>query len=485
MHCSDPNCSGGGESITSPDGAEYVGQYTSLELDGAGNPVISYQGNVSGIPGLKIMHCNDPNCAGDDESITAPDTTFGVGEYTSLELDSSGNPVVSYHDSVNRDLKVLHCSDANCAAGGDTITAPDNADEVGLDTSLALDTSGNPVISYYDLTNSALKVMHCNDANCAGSNEAANSPDTGGNVGLATSLALDASGNPVVSYYDQTNFELKVLHCDDANCAPGGDSFTFPDGPGFADAYTSLVLDALGRPVVAYQDFTGDDPVLNVLHCNDANCAGNDESIETADASPNVANYLSMALDSSGRPVVSHWDVGPGGSETFDLKVLHCGNANCSKAPPKINITNIGQYALPKSCFEVRDAAQTPVFTVCDNDFQGEADVNAACTGDNLCNDEDPAPGSVSVTVAGDDYRVVESAVAPEHIAVTGKLVCNTIGGDCNLTFVNTPDLNPWHPWDLTSPSGHPDGLVRVIDILDVVAHFFIDKPLPTPTPTP
>jgi hypothetical protein len=151
---------------------------------------------------LKLLHCNDPNCSGGDESITAPDTNGNVGQFTSLTLDSSGYPVVSYFDASNNNLKVLHCNDANCSGGDESITAPDTKGFVGQFTSLTLDSNGYPVVSYYDASNSNLKVLHCNDANCSGGDESITAPDTNGDVGLSTSLALDSNGYPVVSYYD-------------------------------------------------------------------------------------------------------------------------------------------------------------------------------------------------------------------------------------------------------------------------------------------
>ena len=179
--------------------------------------MISYYDFTNG--NLKLVHCNDPNCVGGGESIVTVDSTGDVGAHTSLVLDGSGFPVVSYYDLGNEDLKLAHCNDANCAGANENIVTVDSSGNVGFYTSLVLDISGNPVVSYYDASNGDLKLAHCNDPNCAGANENIVTVDSSGGVGLYTSLVLDSSGNPVVSYYDVTNFDLKLAHCDNVNCS--------------------------------------------------------------------------------------------------------------------------------------------------------------------------------------------------------------------------------------------------------------------------
>ena len=71
-------------------------------------------------------------------------------------MNSSGFPVISYYDDTNSDLKLAVCADAACV--NKTITTIDSAGRVGEFTSLALNSSGFPVISYYDHTNGSLKL---------------------------------------------------------------------------------------------------------------------------------------------------------------------------------------------------------------------------------------------------------------------------------------------------------------------------------------
>ena len=61
-------------------------------------------------------------------------------------------------------FKVAKCGDAACSSV--TRRTLDATGEVGWFTSIAIGADGFPVISYYDVTNTALKVAKCANAYC-------------------------------------------------------------------------------------------------------------------------------------------------------------------------------------------------------------------------------------------------------------------------------------------------------------------------------
>jgi hypothetical protein len=304
-----------GNSIEQPDPLVSTGIDSSLALNGAGNPVVSYRVGPPAIihSELRLLFCGDADCSAGNSFGGTFTAAVDDGAFSSLELDGS-TPVVSFFDDTNDDLNVYR--------QGSGVATPDSAGLVGQTTSLELDGS-IPVVSYYDRSNGNLKVLRCGDAACSMGNTIT-SPDTAGDVGAGTSLALDADDDPVIAYRDATNNDLKVLHCGDETCSTGTPvSLDTAATVGFGGVGTeALELDASGNPVVAYYDSALGD--LKLIHCGNEDCTDGN-TITTVDSDTDAGQYAALELDSSGRPVIAYYDATYG-----DLRVVRCGNEDCT-----------------------------------------------------------------------------------------------------------------------------------------------------------
>ena len=242
------------------------GQYTSITTGTDGFGLISYYDAMN--DDLKVVHCTNAACS-TSTTPTAAVTAGLDGQFTSIAIGVDGFGVISHYDASNGNLNVSHCSNTNCTAFTAT-TALDTTGDVGRHTSMALGTDGLPVISYYDLTGFNLKVARCNNTTCTGGATLA-TPDSGGNVGRDTSITIGEDGFPLVSYYDVTNTNLKVAHCTTAACATS--SVATVDSSQSVGAETSITIGTDGFALISYIDASA--AALAVAHCSDPFCLPN------------------------------------------------------------------------------------------------------------------------------------------------------------------------------------------------------------------
>jgi len=369
LHCGNSSCSTG-NTIATPDSVDDVGQYTSVTVDSGNKPVVSYYDVTKGI--LKVLHCGNAACT-QANSIATPDITSSNGVQSSIKLNAAGQPIIAYFDFTHKSLKMLTCGNANCTSGN-TITTVDASGDVGRYPSMAI-SNGNPLVSYLDLLNGNLKILHCGNAKCTAGNTTISIAGVGGVTGYFSSLMLDNTNLPVVSFYNLTNHDLNIVRCGNAACT-SNNSLVVPDIAGQVGLYTSLRLDANNNPIVSYYDATNGD--LKVLHCGSSTC--NPNSTVVADNAANVGQYSSLKLDSTGKPVVSYWDETNG-----HLKLLHCGNANCTAGNSITSPNTTGNTGWDTSL--QLDAIGNPVvshYSHTDSNMKIIHCNNANCTGINM-----------------------------------------------------------------------------------------------------
>jgi len=142
---------------------------------------------------------------------------------------------------------------------------------VGPHTSLALDAQGNPRISYFDGSNGDLKYAIWSAAGWS----IETVPDPGGVVGQYCSLVFDPTGLPNIAYYDATNTALKLARKSGTNwiieTIPAGAFPAKTIGPGeCARIFTGAPLPQGADSVVRQEDTEQQGEVVHVRSGRDA-----------------------------------------------------------------------------------------------------------------------------------------------------------------------------------------------------------------------
>jgi len=207
-----------------------------------------------------------------------------VGAYNDIAVDSSGNVHISYYDGANRAVKYA----TNASGSWRTETVGSVGNSVFLDTILYLDSSDNPHIVYYDFSSDSL----IQATRASGVWQLQTFINLGIKKDYRPSIAVDSSGNIHIAYCDTSVSprELKYV----SNVSGAWQTKT-------ADSdcsYVALAVNSTGEPHIVYFYYAYVNGV-NYQELRYATIVSGTWQIETISSNAYFAK-ISLSLDVSG-----------------------------------------------------------------------------------------------------------------------------------------------------------------------------------------
>ena len=257
---------------------------SSIAVDSSGYPRISYESD--GSVQNPYQNLSYARWTGEQWITETIDSMFFGSADTSLALDSSGNPHISYAECI-----AWGCIARYAEWTGGSWLVTEHMDGHG---SLVVDNSGNPHISYGhgNLVGMTSLRYAYREAGVWMTRTVDVDPISNKN----TSLALDESGYPHISYY--RGDALMYAYWSGSEWITQAVDSAYM---GTFGQHTSLVLDASDDPHIVYYD--GDRQDLRY-----AERVGTGWVSQTVDSTGDVGKYASLALDSYGFPHISYYD---------------------------------------------------------------------------------------------------------------------------------------------------------------------------------
>ncbi len=299
-------------------------------------------------------------------------------------------------------------------------------------SSLAIPPDGLPVISFYDPTLDDLKLLKCGNPSCNSGNTVTTVDGVGFDVGEYNSVAIANDGFPIISYIDYSglNADLKVAKCGNASCG-SGNTITTVDSAGAVGRYNSIVVPLDGLPIISYRDETNQD--LKVVKCGNASCSSGN-TITAVDTAGDVGSDISIAVSADGFPVISY--VG-----SLGLKVLKCGNASCNASNTIITVDgglarNGTGIVVPPSGFPII-SYYTPALTVVRCGSANCSSGNTQFTVDNTITLNGYA---TSIAISTDGFPVISYADGVTGRAKVAKCGSGSCSAGNTITTINSVD---------------------------------------------
>ncbi|MDO8654857.1 MAG: kelch repeat-containing protein, partial [bacterium] len=295
-----------------------TGQYTAIYCLSATDCKIAYTDVTNS--SIMFADCDDATCS--SKTLTTVATGDAGTGYISMYCLSTTDCKIAYYDNTGFDLKMADCDDATCSTK--TLTTVDTGTDItGKFSGIYCLATDDCKISYYDQSNLDLRMADCDNATCSSKTLTTVDSVTSASTGQYTAIYCISSTDCKIAYTDDTNFNLMMADCDNSACSSKTlttvDSATSASTGTFPSIYCVSATDCK----IAYNDDTNQN--LMMADCDDATCSSKTLTTVDSATSANTGQWNSIYCLSSTDCKIVYRD-----TTNENLMMADCDNSACS-----------------------------------------------------------------------------------------------------------------------------------------------------------
>lgn len=231
--------------------------------------------------------------------------------YPSVAIDNSGNFVITWYDerNGNNDIWAQRYDVAGNPQGANFLVNDDPGTSTQENPYVAMDETGNFVICWHDTRDGGDYNIYAQMYDAAGNPTGANfrvDDDPGTNYQFRPSIAMDQAGDFVICWYDYRNGNYDIYaQRYDAVGNPQGTNFLVNDDPGTSSqSWPVAAMDEAGNFVICWYDYRNGDADIYVQMYDAAGTPLGANFKVNDDATTETQYIPSLAMDEAGNFVI-------------------------------------------------------------------------------------------------------------------------------------------------------------------------------------